>query len=322
LAFSALAFAGCGGNDDEDAGTTADTGTEFEDVSLDRGETVIPGQNVGDVDLTSLPLGDDNVSDEPGVGDLYLCPEFPVGDEGPTIDGPWIKGRTYDLESKAFVSGDVKWPEAVFDTGLEGTSDRRLRGNNLPTDHTTGVFPVTEDDPEAFEYDPNPNPIEPSDYQITVPANPEPAEEPQCVGGESGFLLSGVVLNSPVDAAGRDAVAHEVQDHCFGHPNPTGYHYHSLSPCIPDRGTAHSRLVGYALDGFGIFGFRGPGGEVMTNRDLDACHGHNHEIQWDGERREMYHYHATWEFPYVVGCFKGSSEFEGPVLGGEGVIPP
>jgi len=323
LAVVALAVAGCGGNDDEDTGTNGggDSTSEFEDVVLDDGATVIPGQNVGDVDLTKLPVGDGNVAEEPAVGDLYLCPDFPEGGGGAPIEGPWIQGKTYDLESKAFVEGEVKWPEAVFDTGLEGTSDRRLRGNNLPVNHTTGVFPVEQSDADAYKYDPNPNSIETSDFQITVPADPEPASEPQCVAGEVGFLLSGVVLNSPVDAEQRDAVAHEVQDHCFGHPNDAGYHYHSVSPCIPDAGTGHSRLVGYALDGFGIYGHRGEGGVVLTNRDLDACHGHTHEIEWEGTRVEKYHYHATWQFPYAVGCFKGTSEFEGPVLGGEGVLP-
>jgi hypothetical protein len=28
-------------------------------------------------------------------------------------------------------------------------------------------------------------------------------------------------------------------------------------------------------------------------------------IEWDGQMVEMYHYHATHEFPYVVGCFHG-----------------
>lgn len=322
VTMAALVATGCGGNDGSESGTGSDSTTEFEDVVLDDGATVIPGQNVGDVDLTKLPVGDDNVAEEPAIGDLYLCPEFPEGGGGAPVEGPWIQGKTYDLETKAFVEGEVKWPEAVFDTGLEGISDRRLRGNNLPVDHTTGVFPVEESDADAYRYDPNPNSIETSDYQITVPADPEPASEPQCVAGEVGFLLSGVVLNSPVDAEQRDAVAHEVQDHCFGHPNPTGYHYHSVSPCIPDRGSGHSRLLGYALDGFGIYGHRGEGSTVLRNRDLDACHGHNHEIEWEGKRVEKYHYHATWEFPYAVGCFKGTSEFEGPVLGGEGVILP
>ncbi|MBI5052160.1 MAG: hypothetical protein HZB52_02705, partial [Chloroflexi bacterium] len=39
----------------------------------------------------------------------------------------------------------------------------------------------------------------------------------------------------------------------------------------------------------------------------DVCHGHTHEIEWDGKTVEMYHYHATAEFPYTVSCFRGSA---------------
>ena len=40
--------------------------------------------------------------------------------------------------------------------------------------------------------------------------------------------------------------------------------------------------------------------------DLDECHGHTHEILWDGKRVVMYHYHATWDFPYTIGCLRGA----------------
>ena len=33
----------------------------------------------------------------------------------------------------------------------------------------------------------------------------------------------------------------------------------------------------------------------------------NHEITWDGEKVTMYHYHATHEFPYTVGCYRGTA---------------
>jgi hypothetical protein len=112
---------------------------------------------------------------------------------------------------------------------------------------------------------------------------------------------------------GRDAVAWESQDHCEGHPNVAGYHYHSVSPCIADEGAGHSDLVGFALDGYPIYGHRGEGGQALTNDDLDECHGHTHEVELDGELVETYHYHATWEFPYVVGCFHGTNAVQGPV---------
>lgn len=65
--------------------------------------------------------------------------------------------------------------------------------------------------------------------------------------------------------------------------------------------------MGYAFDGFGIYGRFGVDGELVTNDDLDVCHGHAHSIEWYGATRSMYHYHSTYEFPYSVGCFRGDA---------------
>jgi hypothetical protein len=120
-------------------------------------------------------------------------------------------------------------------------------------------------------------------------------------------MITGAQLYNALDALGRDAVAHEVLDKCSGHPDPSGtYHYHSLSGCIPDPGMGHSKLVGYALDGFGIYGLRGSDGKTLTDSDLDACHGHTHVVDWNGKKVSMYHYHMTREYPYSIGCYKGT----------------
>lgn len=295
-----------------DDGSDPVASTEGDDLVLADGRLVIPAQNVGDVDLTHLPVGDELTSDSAEVGHLYLCDSFPTNGMGALTAGPWFNDDgTYDLTRKAFVLGEVDWPDAAFTSTVEG-DDRVLTGNDLPVDHTTGEFPIGSDDPAA-EYDQNPSGITENPYEIRLPAEPVEADTPQCVAGEVGVLLSGVVLNSPVDAMGRDAVAWESQDHCEGHPNPSGYHYHSVSPCIPDTGTGHSALVGWALDGYPIFGHRGEDGEALTNHDLDECHGHTHEVTIDGEAVETFHYHATWEYPYVVGCFHGTNTFQGPL---------
>jgi hypothetical protein len=292
--------------------TSAATVTETEDVVLADGRLVIPGQNVGDVDLTHLPVGDDSLVDRPTVGGLHLCETFPTDGMGALVAGPWFNDDgTYDLTAKSFVLGEVEWPDAAFEVTVEG-DQRVLTGNDLPVAHSTGEFPIADDDPAA-QYDQNPSGITENPYEVALPANPTEAAEPGCVGGEVGILLSGVVLNSPVDAMGRDAVAWESQDHCEGHPNDAGYHYHSVSPCIPDEGTGHSDVVGFALDGYPIAGHRGEDGRALTNDDLDECHGHTHEVELDGELVETYHYHATWEFPYVVGCFHGTSSVQGPL---------
>ena len=42
-----------------------------------------------------------------------------------------------------------------------------------------------------------------------------------------------------------------------------------------------------------------------TNADLDQCHGRVSTISLDGAAVEMYHYSATREFPYFIGCYAG-----------------
>ena len=75
----------------------------------------------------------------------------------------------------------------------------------------------------------------------------------------------------------------------------------ALDTCEP----GHSALMGYIMDGFGIYGPRGEDGKILTSADLDPCHGHTHPVLWDGKMVNMYHYHWTYDFPYNVGCFKG-----------------
>jgi hypothetical protein len=256
-------------------------------------------------DLTRLPLGDGKISDAPRRGWIWACRVDPNGG-GADRNGPWIKeDGTFDFTAKAVVAGSVSWPHA-FRVARE--SDRREFSTNDYPSHPTGKFPINPDS-EAYRYDRNPNRIRGQSIAFELPADPVPAEAPSCAPGAVGILLSGAVLFNALDAPGRDAVAHETQDSCQGHPQESGvYHYHSLSTCVPDEvdATGHSKLVGYALDGFGIYGRHGEGGKILTSADLDECHGHTHEILWDGKKVVMYHYHATWDFPYTVGCLRGA----------------
>lgn len=257
-----------------------------------------------DVDLTHLEVGDGKYSTSPQLGYVYSCMTQFNG-SGATGTGSWMNGDgTWDATKKAVVDGSVTWPSS-FTVTLQG-NQRVFTGNDLPN-HPTGNFPISSSD-DAYVADRNPNSIREQSITFSLSSNPTAAAQPNCVGGEVGILLSGVVIFSAFDAEGRDAVAHEVQDECGGHPQVSGfYHYHSLSDCIEDTSTSgHSSLVGYAFDGYGIYGYYGEDGAEVTNEDLDACHGHTHVIEWDGQMVEMYHYHATHEFPYVVGCFHGT----------------
>jgi hypothetical protein len=273
------------------------------------------------VNLHKLVLGDKRyVTNGPKTGYVYSCQtQFNGG--GAFRQGPWISGSTWDATQKIAVQGSVRH-SSVFRNTLTSSSSM-LSGNGLPP-HTTGVFPIASSDP-AYQYDRNPNSIKSYTLRASLARNPTRLSKAQCVGGTIGVMTNGIPLFSAFDAGGRDAVANEVQDRCAGHPQISGqYHYHSLSPCIADTGSprAHSRLQGWALDGFGIYGYRGPGGEVMTTAKLDACHGHTHVIAWRGKRVRMYHYHATRDFPYVISCYRGKAITSATGLGVGGGGPP
>lgn len=272
--------------------------------------------HTSDVDLTRLQVGDGKYSTSPQVGYVYSCmTEFNGG--GASGTGVWMNGDgTWDATKKVVVDGSVNWTRS-FTISTQG-DQRVFTGNNLP-DHSTGTFPISPND-DAYAVDRNPNSISAQTVSFGVPANPTVAAQPTCVGGETGIMLSGVVLFNAFDAGGRDASAYEVQDNCGGHPQQSGfYHYHGLSDCFQDTATGHSALMGYAFDGFGIYGYYGEDGQEVTNADLDECHGHTHVIEWNGRQVEMYHYHATHEFPYVVGCFKGTPSVRAlSVDGGQG----
>jgi hypothetical protein len=259
-----------------------------------------------DLDLTNLKVADENVrTSSARRGYLYLCNQ-PNGQGGAQADGPWIDGRRWDFTEKLLVDGAVEWGQASYSQSVSGGT-RRLRGNGLPTNHTTGTYPVQQSD-DVYQYDRNPNSIRAQSNDVELPAKPRKASSAQCIrGGQVGVLDSGVALFHAVDATGRDAPAHEVQDSCDGHPQISGvYHHHALPRCLATGSKkAHSKRIGWALDGFPIYGPRGEGGEYMLGKDLDACHGHTHTVKVDGKKQKLFHYHATMEFPYTVGCFRG-----------------
>jgi hypothetical protein len=277
-------------------------------ISTDRKLAAV----VSAVDPTRLPLGDGKHSTSAQKGYVYSC-QTSFSGGGAFALGPWIQGTTWDMTKKLTVDGSVSWPTAAFTLTTSG-SNRVFSGNGLPKSHMTGTFPISASD-DAYQYDRNPNSIKTQTLTITLPKDPSPAASVSCVGGEVGISVSGTPIFNAFDAGGRDAVANEVQDSCDGHPQSSGlYHYHGGSDCVA---TGDSELFGYAFDGFGIFSNL-EDGRSLTNDDLDECHGHSHEIVWDGAKKTMYHYHLTKEFPYTVGCFKGTKTVTGPLGGGSG----
>jgi hypothetical protein len=261
------------------------------------------------LDVHHLPLGDGRISSVPEAGSVMSCRTGPGRRGGARHAGPWIHGDTWDLTEKLHVQGRVMWPQARFtitETREGRVVSRRIEGDGLPVDTPTGRFPIAADDP-AYRIDTNPNAIEQQDIVLTLPVDPRIAPAPSCVPmGMIGIALNGVAIFNALDDAGRDAVAHEVQDVCDGHPQMHGeYHYHGPSPCLPKE-AENEALVGYALDGFGIYSIYDAAGNELTDADLDACHGRVGTVMWNGGRTSVYHYVLTRDYPYTIGCFRGT----------------
>ena len=279
--------------------------------------SVACNDNKVNYDLTHLPIGDPLIlqravgDTEPEVGKLWLC-RIPADGGGAAPSDDWVnEDGSWNYIIKPKVEGENAF-NSEFNVALDGQGNRVITGNNLPM-LTTGTFPI-ERDTLAWNYDKNPNHISSHVVDITFDAIPSENDEPSCVGfGANGISLAGSAIYQGSSTLGTDAAAWEILDNNGGHTDGTEtYHYHYLAENVlaeldPDNG-GHSSLMGYMQDGFGIFGPRGEDGDILVSADLDVCHGHIHDIEWDGEIRNMFHYHWTYDFPYNVGCFRGTPQ--------------
>ena len=195
-------------------------------------------------------------------------------------------------------------------------------GNALPVGHPTGTFPIRSNDP-AYQIDRNPNAISGHTVDLSLPLDPIMAATASCVPmGIVGISLNGVAVYNALDDAGRDAAAHEVQHIGPGYPQGAGeYHYHGPGSCQNEAHTLAHTLAGYAMDGFGLFVIYDDQGREIVNADLDECHGHTHNVEWNGSETATYHYHLTNSYPYTVSCYRGSEVVRTRPAGG-GLPPP
>ena len=102
-----------------------------------------------------------------------------------------------------------------------------------------------------------------------------------------GVALNGVKYDppAPLHAILKAHTLAPLDDH-GGHVNPHGgYHYHAATGSTKEiaQSDNHAPLIGYAMDGFAIFGLEDKQGN--KSESLDECGGHIDEVRG-------YHYHA------------------------------
>ena len=197
-----------------------------------------------------------------------------------------------------------------------------------------------------------PNTLSAQEWNWSVPLNPVKAKSVSSIKnvlGTLGFTVSGLPIygptegQQPVAEAFGDPVYNKILDTCGGHTGPgREYHHHAIT-LVQQCNLSKQKILGYALDGFPIYttlgclnakctktammksGYVKTGNPVTNSWDaytykaskstttLDACNG---RTQPDG----TYGYHATTNFPSILGCFTGTATLPKGRAGG--AMPP
>lgn len=137
---------------------------------------------------------------------------------------------------------------------------------------------------------------------FVIPVQPQYLTTAQSFGrGGIGMAFNGVNYDPPAPTHAILA-AHTIaplDDH-GGHVNPHGgYHYHAVTGSTKEIAQAdvHAPMLGYAIDGFGMYALLDKNGDQPM--DLDECGGHSDAIRG-------YHYHVGEPGGnQIIGCLHG-----------------
>jgi phosphatidylethanolamine-binding protein (PEBP) family uncharacterized protein len=142
-----------------------------------------------------------------------------------------------------------------------------------------------------------------------IPLNPTiAASTTTAVDGPIGIAINGVPIFNPCKQGGcqnGDTKVLGELDSCNGHAGRgDDYHYHAAPTCLMAAQPSSywdTHPLGWALDGFGIYGYNNADGSVAT-RDA-ICGGNTSTVVG---APSGYSYHVTNTSPYVLSCFRGT----------------
>lgn len=143
-----------------------------------------------------------------------------------------------------------------------------------------------------------------------IPLNPAIAASPtSVVDGPLGVAINGVPIFNPCTqggcVTGGDTKVLGQLDVCNGHAGRADdYHYHAAPVCMmadQPAGYWDTHPLGWALDGFAIFGYNDATGKTAA-RDA-ICGGNTNPVP---NAPAGYAYHVTDASPYITGCLIGT----------------
>jgi hypothetical protein len=151
----------------------------------------------------------------------------------------------------------------------------------------------------------------------SIPLQPAYATTPlstktNLMKGAVAVAVNGIPIFNALNNRGEDSYLIGELDNWGGHcGRGDDYHYHSAPLHLST--TSGLKPIAFALDGFPVYGSKEPDGSVMST--LDSCHGHV-------GTNNIYHYHGTTNYPYVVGAMKGKVNIDPTTTAPENQILP
>lgn len=182
-----------------------------------------------------------------------------------------------------------------------GDGDFRFRSNGVPNHALEDEYIMPDDGTTCVPHpttacshiEPVSTAIQANDLDYTITTNPEKADLTASLPfGPMGVMISGSPVYNPYEGDGvtvamnanftlKNPQGKDVafMDSCNGHPSPhpaEQYHYHGLPGCVTaqvDETDGPSHIIGYAFDGFPVYGDRDINGAQIKPETLDECNG-------------------------------------------------
>eukprot|EP00903_Cladosiphon_okamuranus_P004283 g4281.t1 len=195
--------------------------------------------------------------------------EAELGESWVTCDG-----------DQAYIHSDL-YPRHEMMTGIVGTNEQ------IPVPAPGYYIPIKFE--PAFTGIPQTR-----DSSLAVAINGIPIFD-YSAAGELG--VDGLYYHQPH----LDTTLIQQLDVCGGHTGRgDDYHYHEIPRCMIDdmANKDDNPIIGWAFDGFPLYGNNNPDGSVIEPGTLDVCNG-----QLD--KTFGYRYHTSDGFPYIIQCLVG-----------------
>lgn len=210
-----------------------------------------------------------------------------------------------DEEHCAVVAASVEEAGFADKVAVTCKAGQAIMTSDTYPDHTlmTGIVGTNEQVP-----------IPAKNYAAPIPLEPKLGDTPQTRDAALGVAVNGVPIfdyTGGGEMSDEDLHHHQTQhdtlltqqlDVCGGHAGRgDDYHYHVKPVCMIEQmeNAGDAAIIGWAFDGFPIYGDNNPDGTSIKTDGLDVCNGQPDDIFG-------YRYHTSTQAPYIIQCLMGT----------------